>query len=257
MFSRINQSLRTWAEKDGRGYPDWATRYRPVVAGLRKRGKLDGCILEIGANANGLARFAKRPVIAIDLAVDHLHEARENQPVKGVAGYITQLPFPDNSFDACVCMDTFEHIPQDLREYAALEILRVLKGSGTAVIAFPSGEESAKAEAEIRRAYNDYSGGGHIRWLDEHVAHTLPDAGAISAYFRQGGQDCFHVFTQGNTNLRLWIWMWRVLMCGWPGHGNGIAQAVLRLCTPILSKCHTGTCYRAMIWIDAKLWRDE
>ena len=250
MFSTLNSALRNWAEKDGRGYPDWATRYVPVVKALQQRKKLEGRILEIGANANGLARFIGREVIAIDLAVDHLHEARASQPVEAVGGDITQLPFPDNSFDAIICMDTFEHIPANLREYAALEILRVLKHDGTAVVTFPSGDASSAAEQRVRKAYSDFSGGATLKWLEEHDTEGLPDPKSIEGYFLQGAMDAYTTTITGNCNLRIWEWMWKVLMCGWPGRANGIAQALLRMLTPLLTHAHWGTCYRAVIWID-------
>ena len=250
MFSSINQGLRNWAEKDGRGYPDWATRYLPVVAGLKQRGLLDGSILEIGANANGLSRFTGRKVVAIDLAVEHLQEAGVHQDIHRVASDITQLPFPDNHFDTVVCMDTFEHVPESMREYAALEILRVLKPAGSAVVAFPSGSASQAAEAQVRAAYAAYSEGGSIRWLEEHVAEGLPDGQTVAGYFMQGAVEAYTVTVMGNTNLKLWIWMWKVLMCGWPGKGNGVAQAVLRILTPWLARQHGGTCYRKVIWVD-------
>ena len=35
MRSAIADTLRAFAEKDGRGYPDWASRYVPIARRLR------------------------------------------------------------------------------------------------------------------------------------------------------------------------------------------------------------------------------
>lgn len=47
-----------------------------------------------------------------------------------------QLPFLTESFDACICSETIEHIPDDRR--VILEIHRVLKPAGTLVLTVPN-----------------------------------------------------------------------------------------------------------------------
>ena len=76
-------------------------------------------IVEIGANENGYARFAKRRVIAVDIDLEHLQAARATQDVLPVQADLTQLPFAEDSVGLCVCIDTFEHIPEAARDHAA------------------------------------------------------------------------------------------------------------------------------------------
>lgn len=45
------------------------------------------------------------------------------------------LPFADGTFDAALCLDVFEHVPDDRR--AAAELLRVLRPGGQAVVSVP------------------------------------------------------------------------------------------------------------------------
>jgi SAM-dependent methyltransferase len=246
MPSSLGLALRAWAERDGRGYPDWALRYLPVVRELRRRNALAGRILEIGANANGLARFAAVRVIAADLCPAHLREARDCPGLRPCAADISRLPFPPGTFDCVVCVDTFEHLPEALRAAAATEILRVLAPRGTAVVAFPTGAAAQAAEERVRADYARHSGGARLRWLEEHVAEGLPDARAVAACFQSGGAS---VRVAKNANLRVWAWTWRVLMCGWPGRGNAAAQVLLRVLTPLLARVHVGACYRAVLWI--------
>lgn len=248
MLTSLNQRLRAWAERDGRGYPDWAMRYLPVLRHHAGRDWSALRVLEIGANENGFARFSGAPVFALDLAPDHLRAARRSQPVRPVAGDIGALPFADGTFDAVICLDTYEHLPESLRPGASAEILRVLKPAGVAVIGFPSGAEAFAAEARIRRAYHALTG-GTIRWLEEHVEMGLPDGDSIAADIRALCGSKRRVERTGNSSLAVWEWTWRVLMCGWPGRGNGLAQALLRALTPLLSRMHRPPCYRAMIWI--------
>ena len=48
---------------------------------------------------------------------------------------ITRLRFPDNSFDAIICLHVLEHIPEDIKAMA--ELYRVLKPGGWAILQVP------------------------------------------------------------------------------------------------------------------------
>lgn len=251
MFESLGKRLRAYAEKDGRGYPDWAVRYVPIVGRLRKRGLGSDTILEIGANANGFARFAKVRAVAVDLNARHLREARAAQDVLPVAADAGSLPFGDKSVDVCVCVDTFEHMPAEDRERAAAEILRVLRDTGAAVVAFPSGDAAARAEQRITSEYRRRTGRG-LAWLEQHAAAGLPDAADIARRLTELAGDAHRVTCAKNASLCVWVWMWRVLICGWPGRGNALFQALLRLAAPLLCRMHLGTCYRTAIWLEPR-----
>lgn len=255
MFETLGKRLRAYAEVPGRGYPDWAVRYVPIVRRLGSR-LPDAThtpdakrILEIGANENGLQRFTGVPVIAVDIALDHLKAARATQDVTPVVGSITALPFCDNYFEICACVETMEHIPQTDRETAVNEIARVLAPSGTAVATFPSGESATRAEKDISEEYRRYTGNA-IRWLEEHSEDQLPAPDQMAGYFQTALGKTHQVTVAKNANLRVWRWMWRVMMCGWPGRGNAVFQALLRIITPLLCRCHCGACYRSIIWVE-------
>jgi SAM-dependent methyltransferase len=251
MFPDLMRSLRHYAEKDGRGYPDWAFRYLPILRRFRGRPWTSQRLLEVGANENGLARFTGAPVVAIDIAHAHLKAARATQNVLPVVADIGALPFADDLFDAVVCMDTYEHIPKPHRNAANSEILRVLRQDGVAAIGFPSGDDSSKAETRVRTAYHDLTG-DTIRWLEEHVDMGLPDGAEVAEHLAGLAESRYDVERTGNATLWAWEWMWRILMCNWPGRGNALAQVALRWSVPILSRLHFGRCYRAMIWVAPK-----
>jgi len=244
----IGAWLRRYAERDGRGYPDWAMRYAPITRCLRRIRPTARRIAEIGANANGFARFAHLPVIAVDRDSANLREARSSQSVYPVLADACALPLGTGSVDVCICMDTLEHLPHQSRETALREITRVLAHDGVAVVAFPSGEAAARAESEIREAYRRFAGTA-ISWLEQHAALGLPNAGAVRAALAAYAPGR-RITMERNTPVCVWRWMWRILLCGWPGRGNALFQALLRLMTPLLTHCHAGTCYRSILWVE-------
>lgn len=244
----IGARLRAYAERDGRGYPDWALRYLPVLRGLGRRDWRTHRVLEIGANENGFARFTGARCIAIDIEREQLVAARSAQNVLPVVADIGALPFAAGQFDTIICMDTYEHIPEAHRHTANREIVRVLRPEGTAVIGFPSGEAAFAAETRIREAYRALTGDS-IRWLEEHVAMGLPDADAVCRDLADAAGEERAVQTSGNASLWAWEWMWRVLMCQWPGRGNAVFQVLLRWSVPLLSRLHGGICYRVLLWV--------
>lgn len=251
MLEGLAEHLRTYAEKDGRGYPDWAVRYAPILKRLRKRDLASSVILEIGANANGFSRFAKVRAVAVDVDIEHLREARATQDVAAVAADAAALPFAGGCVDVCVCVDTFEHLSSRARQDAAGEIVRVLRGTGTAVVTFPSGSAAARAESKINEEYRTWTGQS-LSWFEQHAAEELPCAAETVRRFDALIGATHGVTLTKNAALPVWTWMWRVLINGWPGRGNALFQALLRLMTPLLCRLHFGTCYRVMIWLEPK-----
>lgn len=252
MFEHLARRLRAYAEKDGRGYPDWALRYVPIVKRLRRFGLTSKTILEIGANANGVARFLKQHpacIISLDMSLDSLREARAAQQILPVMADAAALPFRDKDVDVCVCIDTLEHLPQEKRRDACMEIVRILAESGRAVVAFPCGAHAIEAERRVQEAYHQYTG-NVIHWLKEHSDAGLPDADEAARILTEASQGAFRVAQEKNTPVIVWVWIWRILMCGWPGRGNAALQALLRLFTPLLPLVHFGEYYRAAIWIE-------
>jgi SAM-dependent methyltransferase len=208
-------------------------------------------VLEIGANANGIARFADVAVIAADLDPVNLIEARaaRGSGLRPVAADIGALPFASHTFDAVVCVDTFEHLPEIVRPAAVREIARLLRPDGVAVVAFPSGEAAARAERRIAGEYRRLTGRS-LSWFEQHEARGLPNAQETAGLFRAALDMTHAIAVTRNTSIAAWVWMWRVLLCGWPGHGNAVFQVLLRWLTPVLCRMHYGRCYRTIVWAE-------
>jgi len=126
----------------------------PIVKRLERYGIASKIILEIGANANGLARFLnQRPaaIIAVDISLDSLREARLAQHILPVMADAAALPFRDKGIDVCACVDTYEHLPHEKRRPACTEIIRVLQMTDAQSWPFPPERAPLKPSAGFAR----------------------------------------------------------------------------------------------------------
>lgn len=249
MGKSIGQRLRAYAEREGRGYPDWALRYMPIAKHLAPYHHDGDTTIEIGANACGYQRFSNARVIAVDYALSHLQEARQGGAAWVVQADIAHLPFADDAAHILVCADTFEHLPKDIRPKAAKEIARVLNRRGAAAITFPSGDAAARAEANVQAEHESQTG-RRLPWWDEHAECGLPNPEDIVDHFGDGHR----VEAKWINAIETWQWAWRVLLNNWPGRGNALAQVWLYWRAPRLARKHDGECYRAAIFLEP---RDE
>lgn len=189
-------------------------------------------------------------MIAVDIERSHLEACRNTQRITPVQADIAALPFRDDAFSVCVSVDTFEHLPESIRDDAVSEIGRVTDASGTIVVTFPSGEAAVDVERDVSARYRALTGNS-IKWLEEHEDVGLPDPDLIEGAFAEVAEGR-RIECVANVPLWLWRWMWLVMICNWPGRGNGLAQALLRAMTPLLTRLRGGECYRTMIWVEPK-----
>jgi malonyl-CoA O-methyltransferase len=140
------------------------------------------CVLDVGAGTGrGTAllkqRYAKTEVIAVDLALPMLREAKAHsgwlKPFRRVCAEATALPFPDHCVDVLHSNLCFQWID----DLAALfgECARVLKPGG--LLAFTTfGPDTLK---ELRAAWAAADGRSHVsRFLDMHdIGDAMLNAG--------------------------------------------------------------------------------
>ena len=107
-----------------------AIRWLPPDAG---RVLDDGCAF--GFLTRRLAR--RFPEVAgVDLDPGHVERARRAVPGADIRhGRADALPWPDAHFDAAVCLDVLEHVPDPAA--AVAELARVLRPGGVAVVSVP------------------------------------------------------------------------------------------------------------------------
>jgi SAM-dependent methyltransferase len=82
------------------------------------------------------SRFRKR--VCVDLSIKGLQQAKLKLGDRGeyVVGDATNLPFLDDSFDAVTCNHVVYQIPAEMQTAAMMEIWRVLKPGGVAVVVY-------------------------------------------------------------------------------------------------------------------------
>ncbi len=98
-------------------------RTAPIRAFVKQYGLWDKRILDIGSG-EGLFQDVVTDYTGLDISTT----AARFYHKPYVVGSATELPFPDNSFDAIWTIDTLEHVPQP--EKALSEMRRVLRPDG-------------------------------------------------------------------------------------------------------------------------------
>ncbi len=174
-----------------------------LTVDFKRLGLLPGHrVLDVGCGEGRhvCAAYAREGVhaVALDLLPDNVEKtgamlrAMEGGGMGGggkwqaLCGDITRMPFADKSFDAVICSEVLEHVPEN--RAAARELARVLKDTGTLAVSVPRyfPEKICWALSETYHS----NPGGHIRiytqksirWLIEsagmhcvggHGAHAL------------------------------------------------------------------------------------
>lgn len=81
-------------------------------------------------------RYGAGAVAGVDLDAGALAKARRALPGADLReAPATALPWPDAHFDAAVCLDVLEHVPDDAA--AVAELARVVRPGGTVVVSVP------------------------------------------------------------------------------------------------------------------------
>ena len=131
-----------------------------------------------GRHVHGLHMHGRLNVIGVDLDEASLKKAEDGllflpERTEGDAGTTrfqtgdaTQLDFPDDTFDAIICSEVLEHLPD--YDAALQEIRRVLKPDGRLCITVPHAwpERICWQLAPPPNGY-PFQPGGHIRIFDE------------------------------------------------------------------------------------------
>ncbi len=106
-----------------------------TVAFTRSHVPAEASILDAGCGIGQMA--ADLGAVGVDISADYIAHAR-TLGVDGHIGWIEHLPFPDDSFDAAICCDVFEHLRNP--DICLTEIRRVVRQGGTLVVRVPDGE---------------------------------------------------------------------------------------------------------------------
>lgn len=109
------------------------------------------------------------------------------------------LPFPDDAFDAVVCLDVLEHVPPASREPFLKEMARTA-GDWVIVIGPFDDPGVEQSEVAVDAASRRYLGKPNP-WLSEHREHGLPSREACEEILLHAGKG---ITTLGVGNLATW-----------------------------------------------------
>jgi glycosyltransferase involved in cell wall biosynthesis len=166
------------------------TRHRIILDFLEQRDS----VLDIGCGSSRIILDLPK-AIGLDILQRKLRWIRAHHE-RVVRGDCRQLPFPDESFDAVICSEVIEHVP-DGPELLG-EINRVLRPRGTLVLGTP--DYSSRLWWVLEWIYGKVLPGAYA---DEHITH----------------------FTQGELTARLRAARYEVLDCRYVGYAEMIFKA--------------------------------
>lgn len=124
-------------------------------------------VLDLGCGEGLLALLKRKDVYlaGVDLSPELVEMARRNGYDAACVGVLTELPFPDASFDYVVSLDVFGHIGFDEKDAVLREIKRVLRPDGVTM----HGVESL--DPKLHPDYRSMSGEklAHFIGIDGHI----------------------------------------------------------------------------------------
>lgn len=126
--------------------------------------------VDIGARDCYLARkLAERfeKVVALDLERPDV----QHPGIEPIAGNVVSLPFGDSQFDAVLCAEVLEHIPEDLLVKACSEIARVAKDK--VIIGVPYRQDLRSGRTTCQSCGKSNPPWGHINSFDENRLKSL------------------------------------------------------------------------------------
>jgi hypothetical protein len=186
--------LRQLRRHPGKGYGwieavlfprcDYWFRYAQVIEGLKASGTGEmRRLIEVSSGRGGIAwifRNAGLQVCLVDRSSDLLLDSRGGNAWR-VCADACRLPFPDDSFDAAVSLDTVEHLPQPLRAPFLQELKRVAKLAVVVTCPLQSGDGEFQGREFDLQLYQEIAQrkGVQPEWLEEHIERGHPTREAL------------------------------------------------------------------------------
>jgi hypothetical protein len=228
--ARIRESTYVWNRRrfgwreailfpDGYHIDLW-TRYSRTAEAIADRLPSNGLpwsMLEVGSGGPGLCGFMRdhgfwrrlRPSIA-DYDLELLRAGRHPP---AVVADVTQLPFPDRTFDVVLAVDLLEHLSPEARGRAAAEMRRLARR--LIVCHCPAqgeeeGFEGRSTDQQFDREYRRLYRKKPPRWTRDHIEAGHPSAEELRRLF----PGCS---LSGDQNCEVWL---QYMLAGEPGNGR-------------------------------------
>lgn len=144
-------------------------RYRPIISAIKNISDKNTKICEIGSGSFGIGPYLKKTFTGVDLNFSD-NKSKYLLPVESSA-----LNLPSgwtNKFDFVLSVDMLEHLPEEQREKAVGEMIRI--SNNYVVLAFPAGI-CAKLTDWLLDKYYYLTHGQRYPFLKEHRQYSLPN----------------------------------------------------------------------------------
>jgi SAM-dependent methyltransferase len=182
-----------------RGWPDEARLIAqlPSLTRLARAWPLAGRCLNAGCGEGLYSPFLESfggvtSIVNVDLAVTSAVLADSIDPRhSAIDASLTALPFSDGCFDACLCTEVIEHIPDD--DSAVREVARCLKSGARLLLSAPH----PPAPFDPNHVREGYALNEMTALLDRHGLDVVASARCFSSWLAW--------------LLRVWRWQFRVI----------------------------------------------
>jgi len=159
----------------------WYWDYRDNVA-FSFFGSKHKSIIDLGCG-EGIAleklerSYPEKTIIGVDLEMENIEICREHG-LTAIYADVYELPVYSNSFDACLCIDMFEHLQNPAQ--SVKEIVRILKPGGRLVAVIPHDRNFFLARLACLMFKEAFYDVGHQRqWKPRDLANLLTSQGLV------------------------------------------------------------------------------
>jgi SAM-dependent methyltransferase len=194
LVSRVKPLWR-WLQP---GWPDDArvVPHRAALLQIMGSDQLCGTCLNAGCGEGLFAGFlesfpAVTRIVHMDLGEPHIATQMADPRHEDCRGSVTEIPFEAGMFDAVLCTEVMEHVPDDRRGFA--ELGRVTAPGGLLLLSVPT-PPAPPDPAHVREGYTLAEVREHLETCGFDVLRS---------------QTCFHVTLRAT--MAIWRWQYRVL----------------------------------------------
>ncbi|MPW39228.1 methyltransferase domain-containing protein [Thermococcus sp. 101 C5] len=152
-MERVKWDFDSWARNydEDVGREDWIhADYERVLKLVAE--KATGTVVDIGCGTGNILRFLRcERYIGVEPSRGMRVRFREKHNFEPLDGHFLKLPLPDETADAVISTYAFHHVPDEEKEEAIKEMLRILKPGGALIIAdvmFESEDEKRRIGEE-------------------------------------------------------------------------------------------------------------
>lgn len=234
------------------GNLDTALRYEAVLRLLGERWRPGMRVLEVGSGSGGVTEFLEYPVTGVDPAFERTAE-RSTPWLSRVAGRATALPLEDESFDAVLCVEVFEHLGEGEREPALREMVRVLRPGGRLILTFPADDTALELDRWLDEAYRARHGEPHP-WVAEHLAEGHPRSDDVFSALKRVGGPGARVLLRKHQPARAFRALHGVYTVyggtAWTGRFALGSPVAVRAAFSVLRRMRRGPAYRTVLVLD-------